>query len=86
MIHLRRWFSDVGVPNILYTDGGPQFTSRPFAEFRSRWKITHIKSSPHFPQSNEHTETAVKAVKMLSMKTTRNGNLDEDAFRLRVLE
>ena len=37
IIHLRRWFSDVGVPNVLYTDGGPQFT-----EFCSRWKITQV--------------------------------------------
>ena len=36
IIHLRRWFSDVGVPNVWYTDGGPQFASRQFAEFCNR--------------------------------------------------
>ena len=53
---LRRWFPDIGVPVVLMTDGGPQFSSRLFAVFCQRWGIDHISSSPHYPQTNGHAE------------------------------
>ena len=84
--HLRRIFPDVGVPVVLSTDGGPQFASRRFAEFCKRWQVEHVKSTPHFPQSNGHAESAVKSVKSLIEKTTRNGDLDVDDFRRGLLE
>ncbi|XP_065190896.1 uncharacterized protein K02A2.6-like [Sycon ciliatum] len=84
--HFRRWFPDVGVPQVISTDGGPQFASHRFAEFCERWGIRHIKSSPHYPQSNGHAEAAVKAMKYLVEKTTNDGNLDTDAFQRGLLE
>jgi len=84
--HLRRWFADLGVPQILTTDGGPHFASRRFTEFCEQWQIRHVTSSPHYPQSNGHAEAAVKAMKHLVLKTTRNGNLDVDAFQRALLE
>ena len=78
---LRRWFADVGVPNVLTTDGGPQFSARQFSEFCDDWQIRHLISSPHYAQSNGHAESAVKAMKTLILKTTRNGNLDTDDFQ-----
>ena len=83
---LRRWFPDVGVPQILTTDGGPQFASQKFADFCAQWQIHHVFSTPHYPQSNGHAEAAVKAMKALILKTTRNGNLDTDAFQRGLLE
>ena len=82
----RRWFPDLGVPRELSTDGGPQFSSHRFADFCKRWQISHVTSSPHFPQSNGHAEAAVKAVKYLIAKTCSNGNLDTDAFQRGLLE
>ncbi|XP_065182282.1 uncharacterized protein LOC135812991 [Sycon ciliatum] len=82
----RGWFADVGVPSILTTDGGPQFSSRRFAEFCTRWQVQHSTSSPHYPQSNGHAEAAVKAMKSLVLKTTSDGNLDVDEFRRALLE
>jgi len=83
---IRRWFADLGVPRKLVTDGGPQFTSKEFRQFCSRWQINHVRSTPHYPQANGHAEAAVKAVKNLIYKTTRNGNLDIDEFQRGLLE
>ncbi|XP_065190755.1 uncharacterized protein LOC135821686 [Sycon ciliatum] len=77
IIHaLRRWFADTVVPRVLTTDGGPQFSSRRFADFCSRWQVDHSTSSPHFPQSNGHAESAAKAMKLLIAKTTVNGDIN----------
>ena len=43
-------------------------------------------STPHYPKSNGHAETAVKAVKSLLIKTAPSGRLDQDAFAKGVLE
>jgi transposase InsO family protein len=64
------WFQDLGVPTRLRTDGGLQFTSREAKEFFTRWGITHVVSSPHYPQSNGHAESAVKATKAIIKKTS----------------
>lgn len=86
IIPLRRWFAEVGVPDKLKTDGGPQFTSNKFKDFCRRWQVHHEISSPHYPQSNGHAEAAVKVVKNLIYKTTTDGNLDNDAFQRGILE
>ena len=83
---IRRWFADVGVPQILRTDGGPQFASRQFEEFCRRWQVTHQRSTPHYPQSNGLAEAAVKTIKQLLYKTAKDGDLDLDSFQRGLLE
>ncbi len=61
-------FARHGIPSILSTDGGPEFTSREFGEFVKMWKIEHITSSPRYPQSNGKSENAVKTCKALFKK------------------
>ena len=93
IVHLLE-MSSVGFANglrmlefrLLITDGGPQFSSGRFAQLCQRWNVEHRKSTPHYPQSNGHTESAVKAVKYLILKTTKNGDLDTDAFQRGLLE
>ncbi|XP_064081863.1 uncharacterized protein LOC135198221 [Macrobrachium nipponense] len=80
------WKLEVGVPLRLRTDGGPQFTSKEFADFTERWGVHHITSSPHYPQSNGHAEAAVKAVKHLILKTAPTGNIDCEDFDRGLLE
>ena len=48
--------------------------------------MEHHKSTPHYHQSNEHTEYAVKAVKYVILETTKNGDLDTGTFQRGLLE
>ena len=58
-------FSQTAVPDIMWTDGGPQFTSKVFQNFLHQWGIIHRKSTPHYPQSNGKAEATVKAMKKI---------------------
>ncbi|XP_046593873.1 uncharacterized protein K02A2.6-like [Neodiprion lecontei] len=44
--HLKNWFATHGIPKILESDNGPQFSSREFQEFRKTWYFQHRTSSP----------------------------------------
>ena len=83
---LRMFFSATGVPEVLRSDGGPQYKSKSLNEFLQHWSVRHYKSSPYYPQSNGHAEASVKAVKYLIIKCTENGNIDTDKFALGLLE
>ena len=65
---LKGLFARYGVPNVLMTDNGPQFSSAEFMSFASRWGFQHVTSSPRYPQSNGRAENAVKTVKRLFTK------------------
>ncbi len=51
-------------PIVIYSNGGPQFRDE-FDDFCKKWSIKHIKSSPHYPQSNGVAESAVKEMKKI---------------------
>ena len=77
---------ELGVPVRLRPDGSPQFASYEFWKFMDRWGVNHDFSAPHFPRSNGHAKTAVKAIKTLVAKTTHGGNVYDDAFCRGLLE
>ena len=83
---LSTWFVRLGVPLRLRTDGGPPFTSYDFQQFLHRWGVEHVRSSPHYPQSNGHAEAAVKSIKRLLQKTSPAGDLNCEAFLSGLLE
>ena len=62
---LKSIFSRHGVPTILMTDNGPQFSCKEMAEFAELYGFHHQTSSPHYPQSNGQAERAVRTVKQL---------------------
>ena len=75
---LRELFSIMAVPDLFWSDGGPQFTSKKFQDFVVQWGFKHQVSSPHYPQSNGKAEAMVKLMKKITC-TARNGRyLDED--------
>ena len=82
---LRSVFADTSVPVLLRTDGGPQCTSSTVRRFLQRWGVRHQVSSPGYPRSNGHAESAVKSVKRL-IQTTAAGGLDSDEFARALLE
>ena len=62
---LKELFAEHGIPEVIRTDIGPQFTSHLFAEFTKDWNIDHTRSSPRTPRSNGQAESAIKIVKGL---------------------
>ena len=55
----------IGIPRVVISDNGPQFSSDEFKQFSSDYTFTHVTSSPNFPQSNGQAERGVKTVKKL---------------------
>ena len=70
---LKVMFSRYGVPEIVVSDNGPQFSSAEFGMFATKWQFKNITSSPHYLQSNGKAENAVKTVKRLFTKCRESG-------------
>ena len=76
VIHaLKVQFARHGIPEVLVTDNGTQFSSSEFAKFAETWRFEHKTSSPRYPQSNGKAENAVKVCKAL-LKKARADNKD----------
>ena len=65
---LKAQFSRHGIPSILRTDGGPQYSSEEFKDFCKSYGILHKTSSPHTPHSNGEAERAVQTIERLWSK------------------
>ena len=62
---LKTMFARYGIPEVVRSDNGPQFSSKEFSQFAEKYNFQHITSSPHFPASNGQVERAVQTVKKL---------------------
>ena len=66
---LKSLFSRYGIPsdNVISDNHGPQYiyASQEFCDFAKEYDFKHTTSSPHFPQSNGHAESAVQTAKNL---------------------
>jgi putative transposase len=67
-------------PRII-TDNGPQFIAKDFKEFIRLAGMTHVKTSPYYPQSNGKMERWYKTLKGESIRVTVPLSLD-DARRI----
>ena len=65
MEYCKSIFARFGIPEVVLSDNGPQFSSREFQDYC----FTHITSSPYNPQGNDETERAVQTVKNLPKKS-----------------
>ena len=45
---LKTCFSRYGIPEVVVSDNGPQYSSQEFASFVKDYDITHVTSSPRF--------------------------------------
>lgn len=70
---LKSHFARQGIPDIVFSDNGPQYSSAEFADFSHAWEFTHKTSSPGHPQSNGKVESAVKTAKRLMRKAKMAG-------------
>ena len=62
---LKAIFSRHGIPEVIRSDNGPQYSSMEFSKFASSYGFQHITSSPLYPQSNGQAERTVQTVKRL---------------------
>lgn len=66
--HTKGVFARHGIPEVVVSDNGPQFSSEAYAAFSRQFQFEHVTSSPHYPQSNGEAERAVQTVKSLMKK------------------
>ena len=74
---LRRIFSVHGVPEVIVSDNGTQFTSSLFKDFCRALNIQHIHSPPYHPQSNGQAERFVDTFKRALLKSRGEGPMEE---------
>nr|XP_037288754.1 uncharacterized protein K02A2.6-like [Rhipicephalus microplus] len=66
---VKSCFARFGIPDVVRTDNGPQFSSKEFADFATAYRFCHETSSPRYPQSNGEVERMVRTVKDLLKKS-----------------
>lgn len=74
---IKTIFEEQGVPEILYSDNGPQFTSKDFKDFARTYSFQHRTSSPHYPKSNGFAERMVGTCKKI---LTKAGETGQDSY------
>jgi len=62
---MKAVFARHGIPEVVRSDNGTQYSSHEFAVFAESYGFQHTTSSPHYPQSNGQAERMVQTVKRL---------------------
>ena len=62
---LKQSFCCTGIPDVFWSDEGPQFTAKSFQNFIKTWEFRHITPTPTYPQSNGKIKATVKSMKKL---------------------
>ena len=83
---MRGLFCRTAAPDVIWSDGGPQFTSSKFQAFLKDWGIRHEVSSPHYPQSNGKAESTLKSMKQLIKAAWRRHSVDLDIMAKALLQ
>ncbi|XP_055585053.1 uncharacterized protein K02A2.6-like [Uranotaenia lowii] len=63
ILEMKTWFSVHGIPKIVESDNGPQYSSEKFRKFANDWGFEHLTSSPHFPRANGLAERYVQVTR-----------------------
>ncbi len=71
---LKELFSEHGIPEILRSNNGLQYSSAEFQAFCKNWKIDHCTSSPLHPKLNGFAEAMVKIIKGAMQKAKHSGS------------
>ena len=65
-------FARYGIPEIVISDNGTQFSSYKYKQFSKDWNFKHVTSSPEFPQSNGLVERAIQTIKKTMKKCSED--------------
>ena len=63
VIHEKHPFSKHGIPKVVISDNGPEFTANTFKTFSKQWDFKHTTSSSRYPKSKELFKQLRKASK-----------------------
>lgn len=74
---LNRLFAQFGVPDMLVSDNGCQFTSAEFSNFCASLTIEHVRSPIYHPQSNGQAERFVDTFKRALRKMHGEGRTED---------
>lgn len=74
---LNELFARFGVPNVIVSDNGTQFTSEQFAVLCRKNGIQHFRISPYHPQSNGQAERFVDTLKRSLRKINEGEDISE---------
>jgi transposase InsO family protein len=66
--HTKSIFARHGIPSVVRSDNGPQYTAQEYKKFSKEWLFERQTSSPYYPKSNGLAEKAVQTVKRLLTK------------------
>ena len=66
---MKKAFYHQGIPDVLFSDNGPQFASAEFQSFAKQYGFEHVTSSPRYAQSNGEVERAVQTMKAILNKS-----------------
>jgi len=69
---LKHHFARHGIPDVLISDGGPQYSSSDFTRFSQRWSFKHEITSPGNSKANGAAEAAVKIAKSMMRRCHLN--------------
>lgn len=69
---LKSIFSRHGIPKVVFSDGGTQFTASTFQEFSKAWGFSHKTSSPLYAQANGMVERTVQTLKNMLVKAVHD--------------
>ena len=63
VIHVKHLSSKYGIPKVVISDNGPEFTANTFKTFSKQWDFKNTISSPHTSKSNGQIERTIQTIK-----------------------
>ncbi|XP_052566467.1 uncharacterized protein K02A2.6-like [Culex pipiens pallens] len=78
---LTQSFATFGIPEVIVSDNGTQFTGHEFKEFCTKLGIRHLRTAPFHPQSNGSAERFVDTLKRSLRKIRAGGETLEEALQ-----
>ncbi|XP_054259955.1 uncharacterized protein K02A2.6-like [Macrosteles quadrilineatus] len=80
---LRKIFTTFGLPSVIVSDNGRQFTSSEFSNFLKKCGTLHKMTAPYHPSSNGQVERFVQTIKkLINCMSDEPGTLEEKLHQL----